>query len=190
MNVTTTEIPGVLLIEPRVFRDPRGYFLETWNLPRYSGHGLPERFVQDNLSVSAVGVLRGLHVQTPNCQAKLVSVVSGSVYDVAVDVRRGSPTFGRWVGQYLTAADHRQLFIPAGFAHGFVVTGEASPGAGATFVYKCDAPYAPGDELTVRFDDPDLGIEWPTPSPVLSDKDRAGLRLGDVPADRLPPYKG
>jgi dTDP-4-dehydrorhamnose 3,5-epimerase len=185
MNVLPTRLPGVVVIEPRVFHDDRGYFFEIWNGARFGEAGLPSGSVQDNLSRSEPGVLRGLHLQSPTAQAKLLTVVSGEIWDVAVDVRRGSPNFGRWVGVTLSAQNHRQVFIPAGFAHGFVVTGEA-----AMVCYKCDAPYAPGDEMTILWNDPDLGIEWPLPSPRLSPKDRAGVRLRDVPLDRLPPFPG
>jgi dTDP-4-dehydrorhamnose 3,5-epimerase len=185
MNVTPTRLPEILLIEPRIFRDPRGYFLETWGEARYAEAGLGAGFIQDNLSCSAAGVLRGLHLQWPTAQAKLIAVVAGAVYDVAVDVRVGSPRFGRWVGATLSADDHRQLYIPEGFAHGFVVT--KGP---AVVCYKVNAPYAPADELTVAWDDPDLGIDWPIPSPLLSPKDREGRRLRDIPAERLPRYAG
>lgn len=181
MIVKETELPGVVVIEPRIFRDPRGYFLESWNAARYAEAGLGAVFVQDNLSSSAAGVLRGLHLQWPTGQAKLIAVTAGAVFDVAVDVRVDSPTFGRWAGVPLSAADHRQLFIPAGFAHGFVVT--EGP---ATVCYKVDAPYTPGDELTVAWDDPDLAIAWPVAAPHLSPKDREGRRLRDIPRDRLP----
>jgi dTDP-4-dehydrorhamnose 3,5-epimerase len=185
MNVIPTRLPGVLILEPRVYPDPRGYFLETWSQARYAEAGLPARFVQDNLSYSLPGVLRGLHLQSPSAQAKLIAVLLGEVFDVAVDVRSGSPTFGQWVGVSLSAEGHRQLFIPAGFAHGFVVTGTC-----AAVSYKCDAPYAPRDELTVLWNDPDLDIRWPVDSPTLSAKDREGLRLRDIPADRLPRFEG
>ncbi len=182
MERIDTELPGVIVIRPRIIRDSRGYFLETWNQARYAAAGLPANFVQDNLSISAPGVLRGLHLQWPGAQAKLVSVLAGSVYDVTVDVRVGSPSFGRWTGVALSAEDHGQLFVPAGFAHGFVVT-SAVP---ATVAYKVDAPYAAGNELTIAWNDPELAIDWPLRDPVLSDKDRAGLRLAEVAADRLP----
>lgn len=185
LTVTPTRLPGVLLIEPRVFRDPRGYFLETWNRDRYAAAGLAVEFLQDNLSSSAAGVLRGLHLQAPTAQAKLIAVTAGAVYDVAVDVRVGSPTFGRWMAETLSAADHRQLFIPAGFAHGFVVTDGP-----ATVLYKVNAPYAPADELTVAWDDPDLAIDWPIRDPILSAKDRDGRRLRDIPPGRLPRFVG
>jgi dTDP-4-dehydrorhamnose 3,5-epimerase len=149
---------------------------------RHADAGLPTNFVQDNLSTSAPGVLRGLHLQCPGAQAKLVSILAGSIYDVAVDVRVGSPHFGRWMGAMLSADDHRQVFLPAGFAHGFVVT-SAAP---AMVTCKVDAPYAAGNELTIVWNDPALGIEWPLRDPMLSDKDRAGLRIAEVPRDRLP----
>ena len=182
MEWTNTELPGVIVIRPRIIRDSRGYFLESWNQARYAANGLPANFVQDNLSNSAPKVLRGLHLQWPGAQAKLVSVLAGSVYDVTVDVRVDSPSFGRWMGVALSADDHGQLFVPAGFAHGFVVT-SAVP---ATVVYKVDAPYAAANELTIAWNDPALAITWPVLDPVLSDKDRAGLRLAEVPRNRLP----
>lgn len=185
MKVIPTDLPGVVAIEPRVFRDPRGSFFETWNQSRFAEAGLAAGFVQDNFSTSAPGVLRGLHLQWPSAQAKLITVLAGAVFDVAVDVRVGSPTFGRWTGLTLSADDHRQLYVPAGFAHGFLVTGDA-----ATVCYKVDAPYAPGDELTILWDDPDLGITWPSAAPTLSAKDREGRRFRDVPPGRLPCYRG
>jgi dTDP-4-dehydrorhamnose 3,5-epimerase len=184
MNVTETSLPGVLLIEPRVFRDDRGYFLETWSDAAFGPRGLPTTFLQDNLSYSAVGVLRGLHYQFPTAQGKLVSVVRGEVFDVAVDIRVGSPTFGRWVGATLSADSGRQLWIPEGFAHGFVVTGTEP----ASFAYKCTAGYDPAGQCSVLWDDPDIGIEWPGATPLLSPKDRDAPRLRDIPEDRLPRY--
>jgi dTDP-4-dehydrorhamnose 3,5-epimerase len=188
MNLIETRLPGVVVVVPRVYRDERGYFLEAWRHDRYAALGLDANFIQDNLSVSEPGVLRGLHLQWPAAQIKLVSVLAGSVFDVAVDVRVGSPTFGRWAGVELSAGVHSQLYVPAGFAHGFVVT---SPG-GATVGYKVNAPYTPNDELTLAWDDPDVGIEWPvlTAPLMLSPKDRQGLKLRDFPPGRLPPYPG
>lgn len=183
MNVIPTRLPGVVVLEPRVFRDDRGHFFEVWNGPRHAEAGLPAAAVQDNLSCSGPNVLRGLHLQHPTAQSKLITVLAGTIWDVAVDVRVGSPTFGQWVSVPLAAEPCRQMFIPAGFAHGFVVTGE-----GATVLYKCDAPYSPSDELTVRWDDPDLAVPWPVAAPVLSAKDRAGLRLRDIPVERLPRF--
>ncbi len=186
MNLISTRLPGVILIEPRVYRDNRGYFLEAWHRDRYAAVGLNVEFLQDNMSFSEPGVLRGLHLQWPAGQTKLVSVLAGSIFDVAVDVRFGSPTFGHWAGVELSAGTHSQLFIPVGFAHGFVVT---SPG-GATVGYKVDLPYTPSDELTVAWDDPEIGIKWPVDESALtlSAKDREGLRLRDIPLDRLPRY--
>ena len=183
MNSIETALRGVVILEPRVFADARGYFLETWNQARYAGFGLPERFVQDNLSSSTKGVLRGLHYQHPNGQGKLVSVAKGEVFDVAVDIRVGSPTFGQWVGVTLSDQNHRALYIPPGFAHGFVVVSDS-----ALFSYKCTEYYAPTCEASLIWDDPDLAIAWPESSPNLSPKDLAAPRLRDVPRDRLPTY--
>jgi dTDP-4-dehydrorhamnose 3,5-epimerase len=185
MLIRKTNLPGVLLIEPKVFGDERGYFLETWSAERYESEGIPARFVQDNLSKSRRGTLRGLHLQNPHSQGKLVSVVTGEVYDVAVDVRLGSPTFGRFFGATLSEANKHQLYIPPGFAHGFCVTSEE-----ALFAYKCTEGYHPEAEVTVAHDDPALGIPWPIATPTLSKKDMAGLPLADVPRQRLPVYQG
>jgi dTDP-4-dehydrorhamnose 3,5-epimerase len=185
MNVTPTRLPGLVVLEPRVFRDDRGYFFETWHGARYLAAGLSATAVQDNLSYSVPRVLRGLHLQYPQAQSKLITVVTGTIWDVAVDVRHGAPTFGQWVGLTLSSENHRQLYVPPGFAHGFVVTGDA-----ATVCYKCDAPYSPADELTVLWNDPDLGIDWPVADPILSAKDRVGQRLRDIPPDRLPAFAG
>jgi dTDP-4-dehydrorhamnose 3,5-epimerase len=185
MNVIPTRLPGVVVIEPRVFGDPRGYFFEVWNAARFAEAGFRLGAFQNNLSSSARGVLRGLHLQKPTAQAKLITVAHGEIWDVAVDVRVGSPTFGQWFGATLSAENHRQMFVPAGLAHGFVVTGPS-----ATVCYQCDAPYRPAEELTVLWDDPDLGVDWPVADPALSAKDRQGLRLRDIPPDRLPKYAG
>lgn len=185
MQVTRTAIPDVCVIDPRVFGDERGFFFETWSSPRYAEAGLPAVFVQDNLSRSAKGVLRGLHMQNPAGQGKLVYVLEGAVFDVAVDVRVGSPTYGRWVGYTLSAQNKRQLYIPPGFAHGFCVTSES-----ALFAYKCTEIYRPEHELGIAWDDPDLGITWPIEDPVLSGKDRVFPRLAAVPQARLPTYSG
>lgn len=181
MKITETELPGVLVLEPRVFRDDRGYFLESWNQARYAEAGLPAAFVQDNLSYSTRGVLRGLHYQHPAAQGKLVCVLAGEVFDVAVDIRRGSPTFGRWVGVTLSAENGLQMYVPEGYAHGFLVTSES-----ALFSYKCTRPYRPSDEGIVLWDDPDLGIAWPSAAPRLAPKDATAPRLRDIPHDRLP----
>jgi dTDP-4-dehydrorhamnose 3,5-epimerase len=183
MKVTETTLPGVLLIEPKRFGDARGYFLETWQRERYAAAGIDLPFVQDNLSRSAHGILRGLHLQNPVAQGKLVFVLEGAVFDVAVDVRVGSPTFGKWVGMTLSAEDHRQLWIPPGFAHGFCVTTES-----AVFSYKCTAPYAPEHEVGVRWNDPDIGIAWPIAEPLLSVKDGAHPSLRDIDPARLPVF--
>lgn len=185
MLVSETELPGVLLIEPKVFGDERGYFLETWSRQRYGSHGMDLEFVQDNLSKSRQGTLRGLHLQHPHGQGKLVYVVTGEVFDVAVDVRTGSPTFGRWYGTVLSESNKRQMYVPAGFAHGFCVTS-----AEAIFAYKCTDSYYPEAELTIAHDDPAIGIPWPVKAPTLSKKDMAGVRLSDISRERLPRFKG
>ncbi len=172
MKVTATSIPEVLLVTPTVHGDARGFFLESWNQSRFDAAvGRPVTFVQDNHSRSAGGVLRGLHYQAPNPQGKLVRVVVGAILDVAVDLRRGSPTFGRWVGEVLSAENKRQLWVPEGFAHGFLVLGDA-----AEVLYKTSGPYRPDCEHCIRWDDPDLGIRWPLEgrAPALSAKDAAG----------------
>lgn len=181
MRVTPTKLPEVLLIELAVFSDTRGYFLEAYSAERYAAAGIPEPFVQDNVSLSRRGVLRGLHFQEPGAQGKLVHVLRGAVWDVAVDVRVGSPTFGRWVGEELSDGNRRQLWVPAGFAHGFVVLSDE-----ALVAYKCTAPYRPEHERVVRWDDPELGIAWPMDRPTLSMRDRAAPSLGEVVGAQLP----
>ncbi|MDH3590238.1 MAG: dTDP-4-dehydrorhamnose 3,5-epimerase [Planctomycetota bacterium] len=181
MKVTATDLPGVLLIEPDVFGDERGYFIETYRHARYAEHGIGARFVQDSLSRSKRGILRGLHMQWPHGQGKLVHVLEGCVFDVAVDVRRGSETFGRWTGHTLSEQNHYQLYIPPGFAHGFLVTSDD-----ALFQYKCTDVYAPECELAIAWNDPDLAIDWPVAAPALSAKDRTAPRLRDIDPDRLP----
>lgn len=185
MRVIETKLPGVIIIEPMVFDDARGFFLETWNKARYVEAGLPDAFVQDNLSFSTRGVLRGLHFQNPTPQGKLVFVLHGEVFDVAVDIRANSPTFGQWVGVILSGNNKRQFYIPGGFAHGFAVTGE-----NALFTYKCTDYYNPHTEGGIRWDDPDIGIEWPVDVPLLSEKDRIYPVLKDIPSERLPQYRG
>jgi dTDP-4-dehydrorhamnose 3,5-epimerase len=182
LNTTPLELPGLLLIEPRVFRDQRGWFMESWNAERYAGAGVLSAFVQDNLSLSQGGVLRGLHYQHPHGQAKLVSVLEGEVWDVAVDIRSGSSSFGRWYGCTLSAENARQLFIPEGYAHGFVVLSGS-----ALFSYKCSDYYRPESEGTIRWDDPDLAISWPVEDPQVSAKDQAAPRLAEIPLTSLPP---
>lgn len=183
MEVMKTGLSGVLVIEPKVFGDSRGFFLETWQQERYAQYGIPAAFVQDNLSFSKKGVLRGLHFQNPEQQGKLVSVIAGEVYDVVVDVRTGSPDFGKWTGVFLSGENHRQFWIPEGFAHGFCVVSET-----AFFSYKCTAAYSPETECGIAWNDPDIGIEWPIQTPALSKKDALYPRLRDIPSDRLPIY--
>jgi dTDP-4-dehydrorhamnose 3,5-epimerase len=178
MQVIETALAGVRIIEPRVFKDRRGFFFESYNDRTYAEHGITDRWVQDNHSRSVRGTLRGLHYQAAPGQAKLVRVVVGEVYDVAVDVRFGSPTFGKHVGVILSAENHRQLYIPVGFAHGFCVLSES-----ADFLYKVTSYYAPQDERGVRWDDPDLAIPWPIEDPVLSDRDLALPLLQEIPQD-------
>jgi dTDP-4-dehydrorhamnose 3,5-epimerase len=175
-----TELPGVLIIEPEVHHDPRGFFLETYHQRKYVELGLPGPLVQDNHSHSVKGTLRGLHAQLERPQGKLVRAVHGEMFDVAVDIRRGSPTFGRWVGVVLSAQNFRQLWIPPGFAHGFCVLSEQ-----VDVEYKCSDFYNPGDELTVLWSDPEIGIDWPVRNPILSAKDAAALPLARV-MERLP----
>jgi dTDP-4-dehydrorhamnose 3,5-epimerase len=185
VRVIETKLPGAVVVEPRVFGDERGFFMETWHQARYEEVGLPSRFVQDNLSFSPRGVLRGLHFQNPDQQGKLVQVLHGEVFDVAVDVRVGSPTFGAWEGIVLSAENKRQFYVPEGFAHGFLVTGDS-----ALFSYKCTAKYNPGAEGFVLWNDPEIGIEWPLEGPpTLSEKDRAARPLREIRAEVLPQYE-
>jgi len=184
MQVQSTQLPDVLLCMPKVFGDERGYFLETFQAQRYADAGIAGPFVQDNLSHSRKGILRGLHLQHPQAQGKLVYVLQGEVFDVAVDVRVGSPNFGRFASAVLNGDNRHQLYIPPGFAHGFCVTSDS-----ATFAYKCTEYYSPSTELSVLWSDPDLGIPWPEQHPQLSAKDEAGQRLRDIPHDRLPIYR-
>jgi dTDP-4-dehydrorhamnose 3,5-epimerase len=184
MKVIETALAGALILEPQVFGDARGFFYESYNEATYRAAGVDHRFVQSNVSRSARGVLRGLHYQWPNPQGKLVSVLEGEVYDVAVDIRRGSPTFGQSVGVMLTAGNHRHFWIPEGFAHGFCVLSEF-----ATFTYQCTALYDPKADAGIRWNDAALGIDWPLSEPLLSDKDGKTPLLGDVPPERLPVYE-
>jgi len=177
MEVRRTPIEGLLIIEPKVWRDGRGFFLESYQARRYADVGLPERFVQDNHSCSARGVLRGLHGQFPRAQGKLVRVVEGEIWDVAVDLRPGSPTYGRHFGLVLSANNFLQFYIPPDFAHGFCVLSDR-----AQLEYKCTEYYFPEDEFVLRWDDPALGIPWPVTNPVLSARDEAGLFLPDLEA--------
>jgi dTDP-4-dehydrorhamnose 3,5-epimerase len=184
MVVTKTGLPGVLLLEPSVFRDERGWFRETWRLDDYAELGLPP-FVQDNAALSLRGVLRGLHYQWPAPQGKLVYAVEGSVLDVAVDIRRGSPGFGQWEAFELSDENGRQLWIPPGLAHGYVVLSDL-----AVVAYKCTEYYRSDADAALAWNDPDIGVEWPIPDPVLSAKDAAARRLADIPVDGLPDWNG
>jgi dTDP-4-dehydrorhamnose 3,5-epimerase len=175
MNVINTELTGLVVIESRIHRDPRGHFLECWHRSRYQDAGLPYEFVQDNVSHSMRDVLRGLHFQHPNAQAKLVVVLRGEIYDVAVDLRSTSATFGRWFGLSLSAESGRQMFIPEGFAHGFAVTSDE-----ALVLYKCTRHYDPQAERSILWSDPDLRIDWPVKTPILSDKDASAPRLREA----------
>ena len=183
MGITVNElsIPGVRLIQPACFKDQRGFFLETWRRDVYREAGIDRDFVQDNRSHSKKGVLRGLHYQLRHPQAKLVYAVTGTIFDVAVDIRKGSPTFGRWTGAELSAENHRQIYVPEGFAHGLGVISDF-----ADVIYKCTDFYAPGDEFGLFWSDPAIGIDWPAVSPILSDKDLKNPALDQIPADLLP----
>lgn len=183
MKSGRTALPEVLVIDPDVFGDARGFFMETWNEAKYRELGIPGLFVQDNISLSARGVLRGLHFQHPHGQGKLVYVLQGEVFDVAVDVRYGSPTFGKWAATTLSADNKRQVYVPPGFAHGFCVLSE-----NALFAYKCTDFYSPQCEGAVRWDDADIGIPWPLADVSLSRKDAMAPRLADIARERLPVY--
>lgn len=183
MKVTETSLPGCVVIEPTVFEDERGFFYETWNAERFEHARLPARFVQNNVSRSSRGVLRGLHYQWPRPQGKLVSVLEGEVYDVAVDIRRGSPTFGRWEAFILSSANRRQLWLPPGFAHGFAVLSE-----NALFNYLCTDVYVGECDAGIRWNDADIAVDWPISAPVLSAKDEKAPFLADVAEARLPVY--
>lgn len=185
MKFIKNEIPGLVLVEPTVHRDERGFFLETYHAERYHEGGIEVEFVQDNQSRSTRGTLRGLHAQTARPQDKLVRVLLGEIYDVAVDVRRGSPSFGRYFGAILSADNFHQLFVPVGFVHGFVVTSEI-----AEVEYKCSDFYDPGGEVGVAWNDPEIGIPWPVENPQLSAKDAAAPPLRDIDPQLLPEYQG
>jgi dTDP-4-dehydrorhamnose 3,5-epimerase len=182
MKFVPARLPGVIVIEPDVFRDPRGFFFETYHAQKYRDGGITASFVQDNHSRSTRGILRGMHAQRLHPQGKLVRVLQGEVFDVAVDIRRGSPTFLKWFGVTLSADNFRQCYVPPGFAHGFVVLSQV-----AEFEYKCTDFYDPSDELRIRWDEPAIGIEWPLPDPVLSDKDRAARPIAEL-MEQLPRY--
>jgi len=181
LKLIETGIAGLVVVEPSVHGDSRGFFMESWNASRYGARGLPDRFVQSNISRSAAGVVRGLHYQYPCAQGKLVSVLEGRAFDVAVDIRSDSPTFRQWVGVELSASNHRQLYVPEGFAHGFCVLGES-----ALLSYLCTVEFNAECDAGIAWDDPDIGIEWPLVPASLSEKDRLAPRLRDVPVERLP----
>ena len=183
ITIIKTGIEGVLIFEPKVFGDDRGFFMETWSRDRYREAGLDVEFVQDNISSSSRGVLRGLHYQNPQPQGKLVQVLKGEVLDVAADIRVGSPTFGKVATCLLSDENRRQFYVPAGFAHGFCVLSET-----ALFLYKCTAFYNAGAEGGLLWNDPDLGIDWPVADPILSEKDSNAPRLKDIPKEKLPVY--
>ena len=184
MKILPTSLPDVFIIEPQVYNDARGFFMETYHQKRYTEAGIENLFVQDNLSRSIRGTLRGLHYQVNHAQAKLIQVITGSIFDVAVDIRRGSPYFGRWTSIHLSDENKHQLFVPEGFAHGFCVLSEI-----ADVVYKCANFYAPEDEGGILWSDPDLAIDWPVEKPLLSDKDSRLPCLADVPPEKLPSYE-
>ena len=183
MKFLPTQLPGVLIVEPDVYRDQRGWFVETYHVQKYQEAGIPLPFVQDNCSSSVHGTLRGLHLQMTRPQGKLIRVIRGEIFDVAVDVRRGAPTFASWVGVNLSGQDFKQIYIPPGFAHGFCVLSDV-----AEVEYKCTDVYAPGGEVTIRWDDPRIAIQWPIERPLLSTKDAAGQLLNDL-GDQLPDYQ-
>ena len=184
LKFTEKSLPGVLLVEPMVFEDDRGYFMETFHKGRYAEAGINEVFVQDNHSQSRRFTLRGLHYQLKNPQSKLVYVIAGKILDIAVDIRKGSPTFGRWTGTLLSGENKRQLFVPGGFAHGFCVLSEI-----ADVIYKCTDLYTPGDEYGILWSDPNIDIVWPIENPGLSEKDAKSPLLKDVPVGDLPKYE-
>ena len=183
MKIITASVEGILIIEPQIFKDKRGFFMETYNRNRYNASGINTTFVQDNLSYSLKNTLRGLHFQIKHPQAKLIQVISGEIFDVAVDLRSGSATFGKWTGIHLSDENKRQLFIPKGFAHGFCVLSEF-----ALFYYKCSDFYAPEDEGGVIWSDPDIGIEWPVENPIISKKDNQFQKLSGLTAEKLPSF--
>lgn len=183
MRIIKTDLPGCVVIEPKVHGDERGFFYESFHRDRFAEAGLELDLVQANVSRSQHGVLRGLHYQWPNPQGKLVSVLDGEVYDVAVDIRHGSPTFGRWAAAVLSSDNKRHFWIPEGFAHGFVVLSEQ-----ATFTYQCTALYDREADAGIAWDDPDIAVDWPIAQPQLSAKDQRAPRLRDIPPERLPSF--
>lgn len=184
MKIISTSLPGVYIIEPQVFNDKRGFFMETYHQRKYTEAGLGQVFVQDNISSSVRGTLRGLHYQLKHAQAKLVYAVKGTIFDVTVDIRRGSPNFGQWTGVHLSEENKHQLLVPEGFAHGFCVISDT-----ADVIYKCSDFYAPDDEGGILWSDPALAIDWPIMKPILSTKDGQLPLLADIPPERLPLYE-
>ena len=183
MKMQETSLPGVVLIEPAEFVDNRGTLMECFRASRFHTAGIASNFVQDNLTTSSKRVLRGLHLQHPHDQSKLIQVLAGEIFDVAVDVRVGSPHFGQWTGHVLSSTNRHQLYVPSGFAHGFAVIGEQ-----AQVWYKCTAEYRLAAALTIRWDDPAIGIRWPHPDVVMAARDRDAACLADIPSERLPRY--
>ena len=184
MQIKPTPLEGMLILEPRIFEDERGYFMETHHNQRFQSADIDCTFVQDNLSFSKKNVLRGLHFQKTKPQAKLIQAVSGGIFDVGVDLRKGSPTFGKWSGAVLSEENKLQLFVPEGFAHGFCVLSET-----ADVIYKCSDLYTPEDQYGILWSDPEIGIDWNVKEPLLSEKDSKCLKLSEVPEDLLPVYK-
>ena len=185
MKFTSTKVlPEVIIIEPDVFNDRRGYFVETYQAQKYSEHGIPTTFVQDNQSFSVKGVIRGLHYQLSRPQGKLVWVTEGEIMDVVVDIRRGSPMFGKWIDIMLSSNNFRQIYIPEGFAHGYCIISD-----NATFIYKCTDYYEPGEERGILWNDPSINIDWPITDPFLSDRDKQFAPLAEISEDDLPIYK-
>lgn len=185
MNRIDTGIEGLVILEPELHGDRRGYFMETWHAKRYAEAGLPERFVQANVSRSSAGVIRGLHYQYPEPQGKLVTVLEGRIFDLAVDIRSDSPTFRQWAGVELSAGNHRQFYVPEGFAHGFCVLGED-----ALIAYLCTRFFSPEHDAAIAWNDPDIAVRWPIEPQSLSRRDRQAPRLREVPLDRLPKVEG
>ncbi|PXF58833.1 MAG: dTDP-4-dehydrorhamnose 3,5-epimerase [Deltaproteobacteria bacterium] len=183
MKFTKTAFPDIFLIEPDVFKDTRGFFMETYNQKNYAEAGIDQEFVQDNYSHSKYGILRGLHYQLKNAQGKLVFVITGEIFDIVVDIRIGSPRFGQWLGTYLSAKNKQQIFVPEGYAHGFIVLSES-----VDVIYKCTDFYTPGDEYGIFWADPSIGIDWPIKNPVLSDKDSKNPKLKEIPEELLPAF--
>ncbi len=183
MKFTKTSFPDVFLIEPDVFKDTRGFFMETYNQRKYAEAGIDQVFVQDNYSHSKYGILRGLHYQLKNAQGKLVFVITGEIFDIVVDIRIGSPMFGQWFGAHLSAENRRQIFVPEGFAHGFIVLSES-----VDVIYKCTDFYTHGDEYGIFWADPTIGIDWPIKNPILSDKDSKNPKLREIQEELLPAF--